>query len=99
MPKFKKKTTSRRKKPLNVREKKPYTPFPPPQQPSKIDLQIESGEYFLNEQQRELMKKMRKKELSKLKSDYQDGDNISNDNKRNRKSSKKETKSNKKTKH
>ncbi len=31
--------------------------------------------------------------------DYQDGDNISNDNKRNRKSSKKETKSNKKTKH
>mmetsp|Transcript_9561 Transcript_9561/g.24436 ORF Transcript_9561/g.24436 Transcript_9561/m.24436 type:complete len:422 (+) Transcript_9561:3987-5252(+) len=62
LPKFKKKNI-KRKKPLQavkeakegqVKKKKVYTPFPPPQQPSKIDLQLESGEYFLtNEQKRE----------------------------------------------
>ena len=52
LPHFKKRTLSKRKKPLKItdKSKKPYTPFPPPQEKSKIDLQIESGEYFLGKQ-------------------------------------------------
>lgn len=48
LPKFKKKNVKRRK-PRVVRKKQPYTPFPPPRQPSKLDLQMESGEYFMNQ--------------------------------------------------
>jgi ribosomal RNA assembly protein len=51
LPNFKKKNVQRHK-PKKVREKKDYTPFPPPQQPSKVDLMIESGEYFLSEEQK-----------------------------------------------
>ena len=51
LPKFKKKNVQR-KKPKVIRQKKEYTPFPPPQMPSKVDLQIESGEYFLNQRQK-----------------------------------------------
>lgn len=41
LPKFKKKNVKRRK-PAKIRQKKDYTPFPPPQQPSKVDLQVDS---------------------------------------------------------
>ncbi|KAF5735800.1 KRR1 small subunit processome component [Tripterygium wilfordii] len=47
LPKFKKKNVNQKK--VKSKEKKPYTPFPPPQQPSKIDIQLETGEYFLND--------------------------------------------------
>ena len=46
LPKFKKQNV-KSKKPAEPPKKKIYTPFPPPQQPSKLDLQLESGEYFL----------------------------------------------------
>jgi ribosomal RNA assembly protein len=53
LPKFVKKNVQRYK-PHKIRDtqKKAYTPFPPAQQQSKVDLQLESGEYFLNEKQR-----------------------------------------------
>ncbi|KAM3554258.1 hypothetical protein MY1884_006250 [Beauveria asiatica] len=49
LPNFKRKTLSRRRTPHSVTDKtnKVYTPFPPAPEKSKVDKQIESGEYFL----------------------------------------------------
>ncbi|XP_076766713.1 KRR1 small subunit processome component homolog dbe [Xylocopa sonorina] len=57
LPKFSSKNVSKRKQPKNKKEKKPYTPFPPPQQESKMDKMIASGEYFLNEEQKRAKRK------------------------------------------
>jgi ribosomal RNA assembly protein len=59
LPQFKARTLSKRRKPHNVtdKSKKSYTPFPPPQEKSKVDLQIESGEYFLGKQAKERKEK------------------------------------------
>lgn len=69
LPHFKKRTLSKRKKPLKItdKSKKPYTPFPPPQEKSKIDLQIESGEYFLGRQAKERAVKERREEQQREK--------------------------------
>ena len=50
LPNYKRRTLSKRKKPLKVNDKtkRVYTPFPPPREKSKVDLQIETGEYFLS---------------------------------------------------
>nr|ODN76440.1 ribosomal RNA assembly protein [Cryptococcus depauperatus CBS 7841] len=47
------------------KKKKTYTPFPPPQQPSKLDLQLASGEYFLKPKEREAIEKRKKLEKQK----------------------------------
>lgn len=52
LPKFSSKNLSKRKQPKNKNKKKAYTPFPPPQQESKVDMQLASGEYFLADEQR-----------------------------------------------
>jgi ribosomal RNA assembly protein len=64
LPHFKKKTLSKRRTPHKVTDKssKVYTPFPPPQEKSKIDLQIESGEYFLAKQAKERAKEQERLE-------------------------------------
>ncbi|CZR62241.1 probable KRR1 protein, required for 40S ribosome biogenesis [Phialocephala subalpina] len=75
LPQFKKRTLSKRRVPLKVTDKtkKVYTPFPPPQEKSKVDLQIESGEYFLGKHARERavreerLEKQREKKAEKLK--------------------------------
>ncbi|KAI3805245.1 hypothetical protein L1987_27447 [Smallanthus sonchifolius] len=50
LPKFKKKNVKQKK--VKTKEKKEYTPFPPPQPPSKIDMQLDSGEYFLSDKKK-----------------------------------------------
>ncbi|KAF5390394.1 hypothetical protein D9757_005272 [Collybiopsis confluens] len=43
-------------------KKKVYTPFPPAQLPRKVDLQLESGEYFLKKHEKEVKESARRKE-------------------------------------
>jgi len=49
LPNFKRRTLSKRRKPFKVvdKSKKIYTPFPPAQEKSRIDMEIESGTYFM----------------------------------------------------
>ncbi|KAI9363997.1 ribosomal RNA assembly protein mis3 [Zopfochytrium polystomum] len=69
LPSFKKKPYKPPKKTKKVVKKKPTTPFPPAQTPRKIDLQIESGEYFLTQTEREEeeMKKKKERQAEKTK--------------------------------
>ncbi|CAI5959339.1 unnamed protein product [Closterium sp. NIES-65] len=60
LPTFKKKNVQTKK--VKSKVKKPYTPFPPPQQPSKIDLALESGEYFLSAERKAAKKHAEKME-------------------------------------
>ncbi|CAI5478108.1 unnamed protein product [Closterium sp. Yama58-4] len=60
LPTFKKKNVQTKK--VKSKAKKPYTPFPPPQQPSKIDLALESGEFFLSAERKAAKKHAEKME-------------------------------------
>lgn len=62
LPKFQNKNISKRKQPKNRKPKKEYTPFPPPMPLSKIDKQLETGEFFLKESERKARRTKDRKE-------------------------------------
>ncbi|PIO68689.1 hypothetical protein TELCIR_09511 [Teladorsagia circumcincta] len=76
LPNFKKKIQSssstneaKKKKKRAWKKKGEYTPFPPAPTLSKIDKQLESGEYFMTEKERLLNKKRKKIEVAAMKSE------------------------------
>ncbi|KAL2158637.1 hypothetical protein VTH06DRAFT_4119 [Thermothelomyces fergusii] len=69
LPNFKKRTLSKRRKPFKVtdKSKKPYTPFPPAPEKSKVDVQIETGEYFLSKEAKQRAAEAERAEKAKQK--------------------------------
>lgn len=65
LPKFKRKNMKTRK--VKESKKKDYTPFPPPQQPRKEDLAMETGEYFLAPKEKKWQAKQDKLEKQSTK--------------------------------
>lgn len=67
LPNFRKKALSHRRTPHKVtdKSKKVYTPFPPAPEKSKVDKQIESGEYFLGKEAKDRAAKSERQEKQK----------------------------------
>ncbi|KAL4148948.1 hypothetical protein QTP88_003078 [Uroleucon formosanum] len=63
LPNFKPKNVPKKKS--TKKTKKPYTPFPPAPTESKIDKLLESGEYFLKEDEKQKRKKKLKEDKQK----------------------------------
>lgn len=60
LPQFKKRNVKHKAK-APKKEQKEYNPFPPEQKPRKIDMQLETGEYFMDDEAQK--KKKKKKNL------------------------------------
>jgi len=67
LPKFKKKNIKKKK--VKIQPKREKALFPPEPTPSKVDLQLASGEYFLKEDERQAKIKKQRQEDAKVASD------------------------------
>jgi len=66
LPRFKNRNVQRKKQKI-IKKKKSDNVFPPQPTPRKEDLLMESGEYFLNEQERQQKKRIERREVQKAK--------------------------------
>merc|ERR1711879_630643 len=66
LPHFKKRNVQRKK--TKFKKKKSKDVFPPQPMPRKEDIMMETGEYFLNEQERDQKKRIERRETQKAKS-------------------------------
>lgn len=62
LPHFKKSNVRPTAKPATKKDKKEYTPFPPAPTPRKVDLALESGEYFLKPSDKKAKEEQAKQE-------------------------------------
>ncbi|CAJ1451119.1 unnamed protein product [Effrenium voratum] len=67
LPHFKKRNVQRKKAKAKKGKKKSKDVFPPQPMPRKEDLQMESGEYFLNEKEKQLRQRIAKREAQQAK--------------------------------
>ncbi|RWS11736.1 KRR1 small subunit processome component-like protein [Dinothrombium tinctorium] len=86
LPKYERKNISKRKKPNKIRQKKEYTPFPPPQPESNLDRQLASGEFLVKNSNQNKNKGNKSKKSKKSQSESNDSQQK---NKKNKKAKKK----------
>jgi ribosomal RNA assembly protein len=68
LPNYKGRNLSKRRVPFKVNDKsKIYTPFPPAQEASKIDKQIEAGEYHIGREAKKRIAQEERMEKQKVK--------------------------------
>jgi ribosomal RNA assembly protein len=69
LPNYKGRNLTKRRVPFKVsdKSKKTYTPFPPPQEQSKVDKQIEAGEYHIGRDAKKRIAQEERMEKQKVK--------------------------------
>jgi len=88
LPQFKKRNVKRKTK-APKKEQKEYNPFPPEQKPRKIDMQLETGEYFMDDN---AQKKKKKKNKNKSEEKNEEIENKKNERTKERNEAKEEKK-------
>jgi ribosomal RNA assembly protein len=72
------KETPKRKKTSKKEEKEEYNPLPPEQKPRKIDLELESGDYFMTDNKKDRKKNKDKQKNPNFRNNFEEKRNRNN---------------------